>query len=78
MQNYKYFSQIYGNVLSRMYSLPMNLHKHKLYLQEQHSKSFKSWSAIIRINTDVKSFIMKSSLAFITLTKMNVKQSGLY
>jgi len=42
-----------------MYSLPMNLHKHQLYLYEQHSESFKSWSAIIRINTEGKSLIMK-------------------
>ena len=37
----------------------MNLHKHQLYLLEQHSESFKSWSAIIRINTEGKSLIMK-------------------
>jgi len=29
----------------------MDLHKHQLYLLEQHSGSFKIWSAIIRINT---------------------------
>jgi len=32
----------------------MNLHKCQLYLLEQHS-----WSAIIRINTEGKSLIMK-------------------
>ena len=32
----------------------MNLH-----LLEQHRESFKSWSAIIRINTDGKYLIMK-------------------
>jgi len=37
----------------------MNLHKHLLYLFEQHSESFKSWSAIIRIKTEGKSLIMK-------------------
>ena len=37
----------------------MNLHKHQLYLLEQHSESFKIWSAIIRINTEGKSLIMK-------------------
>jgi len=37
----------------------MNLHKHQLYLLEQHSESFKSWSAIIRINTEGKSLIRK-------------------
>jgi len=37
----------------------MNLHKHQLYLLEQHSKSFKIWSAIIRINTEGKSLFMK-------------------
>jgi len=39
--------------------LTMNLHKHQLYLFEQHSESFKIWSAIIRINTEGKSLIMK-------------------
>jgi len=39
----------------------MNLHKHQLYLLEQRSESFKSWSPIIRINTEGKSVIMKSS-----------------
>jgi len=29
----------------------MNLHKHQLYLLEQHSETFKIWSAIIKINT---------------------------
>ena len=37
----------------------MNLHKHQLYLLEQHSESFKIWSAIIRITTEGKSLIMK-------------------
>jgi len=37
----------------------MNLHKHQLYLLKPHSESFKFWSAIIRINTEVKSLIMK-------------------
>jgi len=37
----------------------MNLHKHQLYLFGQHSESFKIWSAIIRINTEGKSSIMK-------------------
>jgi len=37
----------------------MNLHKHQLYLLEQHSESFKSRSAIIRINTEGKSLIIK-------------------
>jgi len=31
----------------------MNLHKHQLYLLEQHSESFESWSAN-RINTKGK------------------------
>jgi len=30
----------------------MNLHKHQLYLLEQHSVSLNIWLAIIRINTD--------------------------
>jgi len=33
-----------------------------MYLQEQHSESFKVLSAIIRINTEWKFLIMKSSL----------------
>ena len=37
----------------------MNLHKHQLYLLEQNSESFKCLSAIIRINTEGKSLIMK-------------------
>ena len=37
----------------------MNLHKHQLYLLEQHRESFTSWSAIIRIDTEGKSLIMK-------------------
>ena len=37
----------------------MNLHKYQLYLLEQHSESFKIWSANIRINTEGKSLIMK-------------------
>jgi len=37
----------------------MNLLKHQLYLLEQHSESFKIWSAIIGINTEVKSLVMK-------------------
>jgi len=40
----------------------MNLHKHQLYLFEQYTESFKSWSAIIRINTEGKSLIMKLGL----------------
>jgi len=35
------------------------LHKHQSYLLEQHSESFKIWSAVIRINTEGKSLIMK-------------------
>ena len=42
----------------------MNLHKHQLYLLEQHSESFKIWSAIIRINTEGTSVIMKSGPGF--------------
>jgi len=37
----------------------MHLHKHQLYLLEQHSESFTIWSVIIRINTEGKSLIMK-------------------
>ena len=36
----------------------MNLHKHQLYLLEQHSESFKSWSGTVRINTKGKSLNM--------------------
>jgi len=37
----------------------MNLHKYQLYLLEQHSGSFKIWSAMFRINAESKSLIMK-------------------
>jgi len=37
----------------------MSLHKHQLYMLEQHSELFKIWSAIIKINTEGKSLIMK-------------------
>ena len=38
-------------VKRRIYSLPVHVHKHQLYLLEQHSESLNIWSAIIRINT---------------------------
>jgi len=41
----------------------MNLHKHHLYVNKQHSDSFKIWSAIIKINIQGKSWIMKFSHA---------------
>ena len=34
------------------------LHKLQLYIKEQHSESFKCWSAISRFNTKGKSLIM--------------------
>jgi len=37
----------------------MSLHKHQLYLLEEHSVSFKIWAVIIWINTKGKSLIMK-------------------
>ena len=37
----------------------MNLHKLQLDLLQQHSESFNNWSAIIWINTEAKSLIMK-------------------
>ena len=42
-----------------MYSLPLYVHNHQVYLLEQHSESFDIWSAIIKINTEGKSLIMK-------------------
>jgi len=36
-----------------------------LYLLEQHSELFKSWSAIIRINTEGKSMIMELGPALV-------------
>ena len=39
----------------------MHIHNHQLYLLEQHNTSFKVKSEIIRINTEGKSLIMKSS-----------------
>ena len=42
------------NVKSRIYSLPINLHKHLLYLLEQHSGLYEIWSAIKWIHTEGK------------------------
>ena len=47
------------NVKTKIYSLPVHVHKHQFYLLEQHSESLNIWSAIIRINTESKSLIMK-------------------
>ena len=52
----------------------MNLHKHQLYLLEQHSESFKT-SAIIRINTEGKSLIMKLGPG-LNLNESNFCQGG--
>ena len=46
----------------------MNLHKHQLYLLEQQNESFKIWSAIIRINTEGKSVIMKLGQGHLNIT----------
>ena len=62
-----YFKQFYQEC-SRQ-NIPVHVHKHQLFLLEQHSESFKSWSAIIRINTDGNSLVMKLGLvgqAFLT------------
>jgi len=45
----------------------MNLHKNQLYLLEQHSESFNSWSAIIRINTEGIYLVMKLGPGHITM-----------
>ena len=47
------------HVKSRIYSVSKHVHRHQLYLSEQHSKSFEIWSEIIRINNEGKSLIMK-------------------
>jgi len=49
----------------------MNLHKHQLYLFERHSESFKIWSAIIWINTEGKSLIMRLGPGPTTLDTSN-------
>jgi len=46
----------------------MNLHKHQLYSLEQHSESFKIWSAIIGINTEGKSLIKKLGQGHLNIT----------
>jgi len=46
------------NGRGRIYSLPLNVYKQKLYWLKQHSESFEIWSAILRINTEGKSLIM--------------------
>jgi len=47
------------NVKNRIFGLPMNLYKQKLYLLKQHSESFEIWLAITKINTEGKSLNMK-------------------
>ena len=47
----------------------MNLHKHQLYLLEQHSESYEISAAIIRINTEGKYLIMKVGPGLLTLFK---------
>ena len=49
------------NVRRSIYSLPMHIYKHQLYLFEQHSETLTIWSANIGINTEDKSLIMKCS-----------------
>ena len=49
----------------------MNLHKHQLYLLEQHSESSNIWSAIIRINTKGKSSIVKVGLSLAGRVKIS-------
>jgi len=46
----------------------MNLHKHQLYLLEQHRKSYEICSATIRINTEGKSLNMKLGPGYLSLT----------
>jgi len=48
----------------------MNLHKHQLYLLEQHSEWFKSWSAIIRINTELIDSKVGQQLLGLTLSSL--------
>ena len=55
----------------------MNLHKHQLYLIEQHSESFNICSAIIRINTEGKSLIMKLGQAALYYQTKKVQLSPL-
>ena len=50
---------IIRNVKGRTYSSPMYVHKHQLYLLEQHRESLEIWSAIIKTNTEGKSLIIK-------------------
>ena len=52
----------------------MNLHKHQLYLLEQHSETFKIWSTIIRINTEGKSLIMNLGPRLGVVTKIKPKR----
>jgi len=50
----------------------MNLHKHQLYLLEQHSEAFKIWSAIIRINTEGKSSIMNLGPSYLRISRLTI------
>ena len=51
----------------------MNLHKHQLYLLDQHSESFKIWSAIIRIKTEGKSLIIILGPGTFVITKIQLR-----
>ena len=51
----------------------MNPNKHKMHLLKQHSESFKSWSAIIRINTEGISWIVKLGPGVSRLSKALTK-----
>ena len=50
----------------------MNLHKHQLYLLERHSEAFKILSAIIRINTEGKSSIMKLGPSYLRISRLTI------
>ena len=55
----------------------MTLHKHQLYLLEQHSESFNIGSAFTRINTEGKVMIMKLGPDTLTLTMVNTLRKQL-
>jgi len=57
----------------------MNLHKQQLYLLQQHSESFKIWTAIIRINRQTDRHFIRRILMYIVIQnglQYNAHDSG--
>ena len=59
-QKYTFFRQVYQECLKQnIQFINLYIHTHQLYLLKQHSESYNIWSAIMRINTEDKTLIVK-------------------